>query len=333
MSVREGASKTQSPAPVPPGTEESGEPRASLSTLQWIALAVGVAVFVTACISLGRWQFSRHEARDEVIATIVENYDSQPRELSSFVRSVSDPLPASEVWAVAQLEGEYLPQYTALLRNRPINSTPSVHVLVPFAMDNGRVILVNRGWVPYDNGVERPSRIPEPPSGQVTITVHLRATEPSSSKDAPSGQVQAINVEDAFAAGAHYAALPELDSKSTFTQVYGSLRSETPEPQEPVNSLPRPSTDPKSHLSYAMQWWVFALGGLAGFVVLIVREVRKRRPGVAVENNPFAQLARQDSDEPSFDSQALSSSRQQRRRSQASMSEEDYEDSLFSDDT
>lgn len=307
-----------------------------LSALQWIGIALGVAAAVMLCITAGRWQWHRHEARDAVIHTIVANYESEPQALSLLVPDTQSELPDEDVWARAVVTGHYVPQYTALLRNRPIESTPSVHVLVPFVTEDGATLLVNRGWVPFDTNVDRPSVLPEPPTGTVQIIVHLRQDEPATKRTAPVGQVQAINIQAALSTGLEYGGGDTSTLPEAYAHVYGSLDSEDPAATDPINRLPKPSTDPKSHLSYAFQWWVFAIGAGAGFVVLIFREVRRKRGHSPDTANPFSQLNQRAQAEQTGDAQSNDERVSpegvpsgKRKRAQRTQSEEDYEDSLF----
>jgi cytochrome oxidase assembly protein ShyY1 len=309
----------QMPEPRQPTSDAAD--RKPLSTLQWIGVALLVALAVVGCITAGRWQFSRYEHREEAINTVKANYESVPVPLEELLSSPDAELDPSQPWTRVEATGRYAPQYTALLRNRPINSTPSVHVLVPFVTNSGHTLLVNRGWSAQDTDFERPSVLPDPPAGEVTIVVHLRPSEPKPTRGAPVGQVQMIHVPDAFAAGLEWGSGTAGDLPGQYENVYGSLDSESPAATDYINPPPRPSTDPKNHLSYALQWWVFAIGAVAGFGVLIIRETRSRRAPNA-QTNPFAELNRLER------SSGEGSSATSRRRRQEP-TEEDYEDSLF----
>ena len=297
------------------------------SFLQWLGIALAVAVVVILCLSLGRWQWSRHVNKDARIDTIAVNYSADPVALSEVVPSPSDAISDSQVWTPVSVRGTYVPQATALLRNRPIASTPSVHVLVPLETEDGAVLLVNRGWVPYDVDVTRPSTIPAPPTGLVTVTVHLRHSEARVGRDAPDGQVQSITVADALVAGATYGGLEQWPTMPVYEHVYGSLIEEDPAPTTAMRALPEPDTDPGSHLSYALQWWVFAIGAGAGFFVLVVREHRSRRAPVSSEYNPFAALNAQEGTSRTGKQHGAG----QRKTRHIKDVDADYEDSLFVD--
>jgi len=255
-------------------------------------LAVSLA---TACVFLGRWQWHRHEWRDAQIAIVKENFGADPIALST-VLSPDQPLPADEVWRPVLVTGHYEPAATVELRNRPADGIPAYHVLVPFVVedssagtatsptDAGTVLVVDRGWVPTGEDADADVTAPAPPSGTVTVTARLRASEPDSARHAPAGQVQAIAVDEVLDVAG-------IDAPTW--QVYGGLVSESPAVAEQPGTLPEPSIDPGSHLSYAFQWWVFALGSLVGFGWLARREILEAddEPVAPVDPDPWAPRA------------------------------------------
>ena len=240
-----------------------------------VGLVVVAVVVAVTCTFLGRWQWDRHVARDAAIAVVQANYAAAPVDLADVVADPDAPLPDADAWRSVQVRGRYLPEATVLLRNRPVGGAPGYHVLVPLVVQDaapadfgppvaaGRVLVVDRGWVPMGEDGSAEVDVPAAPAGDVTVTVRLRQGEAATGRDAPEGQVQTIAPAQVLAAGGAtgdpYAA-------------YGGLLEEQPAPAETLGALPAPSTDPGSHLSYAFQWWVFALGGLVAFSVAARRE-------------------------------------------------------------
>ncbi|WP_217615722.1 SURF1 family protein [Cellulomonas sp. GbtcB1] len=226
-----------------------------------VLLAVAVSV---ACVFLGRWQWHRHVARDAAIRLVEQNYSADPVPLDALLPEPGAELDPGDVWRQATVTGTYDADAAVLLRNRPVNSQPGFHVLVPLVQADGSALVVDRGWVAWDDDASGEVAVPAPPSGEVTVTVHLRRDEAADPRSAPAGQVQAINVGQVLAAGG---------SDAASYAGYGGLVDETPAPAVALGRLPAPSTDPGSHLSYAFQWWTFSVGSLAAFGWLARREL------------------------------------------------------------
>jgi len=243
------------------------------SPRQWVALAAVVLVLAISCVGLGRWQWHRYAVRSAEIERIDTNYAASPVALDD-VLAPSGTLAEADVWRQVRLTGHYLADATVLLRNRPVGGGAGFHVLAPFVDDaSGATIVVDRGFLP---GLEAPApdAVPQPPTGEVTVVAHLRQDEPASRRSPVPGQVHAISTAQVLArGGAGTGAVRTVHA-------YGVLASETPSGADAPATLPPPSTDPGSHLSYAFQWWVFALGLVAMFVVLFRRDRLSRRVSI-----------------------------------------------------
>lgn len=237
-----------------------------------VALLVSVG-----CVGAGLWQWSRHEVRGAAIALVERNHGAEPVDVGELL-APGRPLAADDVWRPVTVRGTYLPS-AVLLRNRPVEGRPGFHVLAPLLVTEGPlrggVLVVDRGWVPLgeDGGtVDAPSL----PAGEVDVVVHLRSAEAPSPRDAPAGQVQAIAPDQVRAAATAAGDVGEGWPADATLAAYGALVSEDGARPAGLGALPEPSRDPGSHLSYAFQWWVFALGALGTGVVLVVRGVRER---------------------------------------------------------
>ena len=155
---------------------------------------------------------------------------------------VGDALPALDAWAEAdewlpvELTGRYLVDQQLLVRNRPYNGASGFEVLVPFELDDGRVFVVDRGWVPVGSSIEAPDAVPAPPDGDVTVVARLKPGEPTlPGRTAPEGQLATI----------HLPSVAELVGDDTYTGAYGLLASEDPAPASAPSrrSSPRPTRD------------------------------------------------------------------------------------------
>jgi cytochrome oxidase assembly protein ShyY1 len=243
-----------------------------------VGLVLLGVVMAVACVFLGRWQWHRHVDRDAAIQIVEQNYSADPVPLAELLPEPGAVLDPDDVWRQATVTGTYDAAATVLLRNRPVDSQPGFHVLVPLRLADGAVLVVDRGWVAWDDDASGEVTVPAPPAGQVDVTVHLRPDEPASERGAPDAQVQAINVEQVLAAGGA-TGVPSFGG-------YGAALDEDPAAPMELGTLPEPSTDPGSHLSYAFQWWTFALGSVAALTWLARRELVEAVPGQDDEADP-----------------------------------------------
>lgn len=233
----------------------------------YVLIAIGFAV---ACAFLANWQFERNESRSEQIALVEQNYDAQPVPLADLIGD-GGSLDPEDQWHPVILQGEYLDDQQVLVRNRPHGGTSAFEVLVPFRDVDGRVFIVDRGWVPPGDG-DAPDAVPAPPQGEVRVTVRLRPGEqlPASGRGAPEGQVPTIN-------------LPSIDALvqgDVITGAYGQLVEEDPAADAPLGGFASPTDDPGPHLSYAIQWILFALMGFIFIGYIIRTEIVKHREDV-----------------------------------------------------
>ncbi len=249
-------------------TRAAQAPRA----LRWTVYVAIAIVFAIACGFLSNWQFSRNAERSRQLELISAHYDASPVPLAS-VLATGARLDPSDEWTPVELHGEYLADEQVLARNRPHGGTAAFEVLVPFRQDDGRVVLVDRGWVPPGEGTG-PDAVPAPPTGAATVVVRLRPGEElRSTSEAPPGQVPVINlplIADTIASG-----------EALETGAYGLLVSEDPAPATAPQTIEDPSDDPGPYLSYAVQWILFAVMGFAFIGYIIVTERRHARDDAA----------------------------------------------------
>jgi cytochrome oxidase assembly protein ShyY1 len=230
---------------------------------RWVGYLALTVVFAIVCVSLGVWQLARRaEARAE-IDRVESNWDSAPVPIDDVLPTL-DAFANDDKWMPVELTGHYLLDEQLLARNRPLNDTTGFEVLVPFELADGTIFIVDRGWVPTGNDQDAPDAVPPPPTGEVTVVARLKAGEPTVfGRSAPDGQVATINLPEIAA----------LLDAPTYTGAYGLLVSEDPSVARPVAAA-KPYPDEGPHLSYAFQWFVFALLGFVGFGFALRQEYR-----------------------------------------------------------
>ena len=240
--------------------------------LGYVALAVAFAI---ACCALGWWQWSRREEALAAIARLDANWDRAPV-------AVGDALPALDAyepdqqWTPVALEGEYLVDEELLLRGRWRQGVVGFDVVVPFRTTAGEVLWVDRGWIAGD-GPERPATAPATPTGPLEVVARLRGDEGAiAGRGAPDGQIASVDLD----------ALAARSGLPTYTGAYGLLVSEDGAAPADVAAAPRPVLDEGPHLSYSLQWFVFALGGFAGLGWAMRQEARALSDAPPLEPRP-----------------------------------------------
>ncbi len=262
---------------------------AAPAAVRWTAYLGVAVVFAIACGFLSHWQFSRNADRAEQLALIAANYHATPVPLDDLIPE-GDALRPADEWRQARLVGTYLADRQLLARNRPQNGTVAYEVLVPLRLADGRLFLIDRGWVATGSTSDTSAAVPAPPTGTVTVTARLRPGEPlpPSGRSAPPGQVPSINLALA-------AELLGADGARLEQSGYGLMVSEAPAPATAPNPLASPDSDPGPFLSYAVQWILFAVMAFA-FIWYVIRTERRHRREEAEEAAAVAALAVTDPD-------------------------------------
>lgn len=229
---------------------------------RWIGILGFTLAFAVACIGLGQWQFDRRASAQAAIALLDTNYALPTAPLLEVVETV-DEFDATEKWRSVRLTGEYDPE-VLYVRTRSGAGGIGFEQLALLRQADGTVFVVNRGWVPANGDNSAPATTPPLPVGTVTVTVHLMPGEQQIvGRTAPAGQIATI----------HLTAIDELDEGKVFRGWYGRVDTESPSADTGA-PWTRPVLDEGPHLSYALQWYVFAAMGFVGYGWALRKEHR-----------------------------------------------------------
>lgn len=224
-----------------------------LRSKRWAGYLALVIVFAVACCALGTWQLNRRAEAQAEIARIDANYDAEPVGIDD---ALPDPagFDIDQRWRVVALAGEYLPDEEVVVRNRPYQGASGFEVVTPFRLSDGAVFFVDRGWISQASD-GRPSEYAAPPVGQVEAVVRLKAGEGTIAGRTSAGdEFATIDLNE----------LAERVGGDAYTGAYGLLVQQGTEASEPPLAFSRPVRDEGPHLSYALQWFVFALMAFVG---------------------------------------------------------------------
>lgn len=226
---------------------------AFLRSPRWAGYLALVIVFAVASCALGTWQLNRRAEALAEVARIDANYDAEAIPVSE---ALPDParFDIDERWQVVALSGQYLADEEIVVRNRPFEGSSGFEVVTPFRLDDGSVFMVDRGWIAQDSE-GRPSEYAPPPAGHVEIEARLKAGEERIAGRTSTG-IEFATID--------LAELAERVGEPSYTGAYGVLVQSGADVEEPPLAAARPVRDEGPHLSYALQWFVFALLGFIG---------------------------------------------------------------------
>jgi cytochrome oxidase assembly protein ShyY1 len=233
----------------------------------WLALFVVVLAFAYLCFTvLAPWQLGKNTKTSRENAQISQSLTADPVPLTSLLPQQDSSAPDAQ-WRRVTATGRYLPDAQVLARLRSVDGEPAFEVLVPFAVEGGPTVLVDRGYVRPVQGSRVPT-IPPPPAEPVTITARLRDSEALAQGKEPfrqdgAQQVYSINTTQIAAV--------------TGVPLAGSYLQLVEDQPGGLGVIGLPHLDAGPFLSYGIQWIAFGIIAPIGVGYFVYSEVRQRR--------------------------------------------------------
>lgn len=234
---------------------------------QWLALIVVVIAFAYLCFTvLAPWQLGKNTDTARENDQIARSVTAEPVPVTSLL-SQQDSAAPDEQWRQVTATGRYLPDAQVLARLRVVEGDPAYQVLVPFAVDGGPTVLVDRGYVKPIRGSEVPPIEPVP-GGTVSITARLRDSETAPRDKAP---LQAEGYQQVYAIDtAQVSALTGVPLTGSYLQLVDDQPGA-------LGVIPLPHLDAGPFLSYGIQWIAFGIIAPIGLGYFVYSEIRQRR--------------------------------------------------------
>ncbi len=228
---------------------------------------MATVAFAVVCARLGLWQLDRLAQRRAFNAHLEARLAAAARPVESLP---GDTAQGHYHRVIARGRFEY--DHQVVLAARSQLGSPGVHLLTPLRLDNGAVVVVNRGWVYAPDAMtidEGPWR--EHDGDTVTVVGYAETWSERQTSTAPARPRVVRALDSAVVAQA--IGTPMLPYY--VAQTSDSVRA----PDRPVR-LGEPVLDDGSHRSYAIQWFSFALIAVIGGTLLVREELARRRASV-----------------------------------------------------
>jgi surfeit locus 1 family protein len=228
------------------------------STIAFLIVAICLAA---GCIRLGIWQLDRRKQRLAMNTRIESRMNAPARPVTAIDRDTIESR-----FATVIVSG--VPDYghEVVLTHRGHNGSPGVDVLTPVRLPGqDTAVLVNRGWVYSPDGM-----FIELDRWRDTATTFTGYVD--SFRSSPGDTLQGRRIRhasfEAIARAIPYPIHPFY--VVALTPASGDSSSSAPK----IIRLPPPKLDQGPHLSYALQWFGFAMIALVGGVIVAARSMR-----------------------------------------------------------
>jgi surfeit locus 1 family protein len=225
-----------------------------------VIVGLGAAIM----ISLGFWQLDRLEERKAHNAQIESQIHQPPLPITGEILD-----PTGLEYRPVTVTGTYDYSQEIILRNRTLNDAPGVHVLTPLKIEGSdKAVLVDRGWIPYEFSLFSKREPYQNVSGRVTVTGLLRLSQ---SKTAPIGPSDPfVNADMPRLDAWYWVNIPQIQQQFREYELLPFYIEQDPGPDETAIPAPTHEIDMSegSHLSYAIQWFSFAIILVVGSIGL-----------------------------------------------------------------
>lgn len=230
-----------------------------------VAAFVGLAVLV----GLGTWQIQRLHWKEALIADMAARIAAAPVALPANLVDA-----AALAYVPVRLEGRFLHDKEMYLGARTYRGTVGFHVVTPLILDDGRAVLVDRGWVPPAR--KAPDTRPESqPPGPVVVDGLIRL----------GGWRGAAMFRPANEPARNLWLWPDLPAMAAWaglerpvTQVYVAAGPAPNPGGPPIGGQTRIELR-NDHLLYAVTWYALAVA------LLVIYVLHQSRP-MAAEEGP-----------------------------------------------
>lgn len=229
--------------------------------VRWMVVGV-IVLAIWTCVRLGFWQWHKAEQKLEITRALTAHAGA----VTVAVQDLANPakVEALHLQTVA-FKGHYLPQFSFFLDNQVEQGQAGFQVMTPFLLsDQLSVIWVNRGWI---GGFADHQKLPAVVTSQTEQVIkglfwQQRKTGFRLDKPAETWQVVQPVIDFAYLRQHVPYSFPDV-----------VLKLDPGMPEGYIRHWEVPAGQVEKHLSYAYQWFGFALASL---VIGIYQMIEKR---------------------------------------------------------
>ena len=242
-------------------------------TLRWIGITLAVLIAVGVMIRLGFWQLDRLSQRRALNARVSAQIDAPILDLNQGI--AVDQLYDMEYHSV-MLVGTFDFSQEVILRNQVHGDQLGYAVITPLKIQGSDYsVLVERGWIPLDQASPaQRSQFDEP--GTVTVKGILRRSQ---TQPVFAGAVDPTLTPGQTRLDAWNMVNVDRIQQQVNLKLLPVYIQQAPDPSwtaMPYRSVSTPDLSDGPHMSYAIQWFLFASVLGVGYPIFVRRKMRKK---------------------------------------------------------
>jgi len=227
-----------------------------------IKLTLVLLVLALVFLRLGWWQMERKSEKQQLF----NRFNDAP------VMPLRQAFDTESRFARVEAYGSYDPERHVLLDNRILNGRAGVHVLTPFTLQDGTVLLVNRGWLPLP-----PDRrsLPEVPTAGGLRSVRGILNRPPEGGPRIGGAD--VLVQDHWPQLVTYLELGAIGTALETSLAPWLLQLDPAGPSDFEGRQWQAAVmGPEVHGAYALQWFSLAIAALVIWFILGFRRAKQQ---------------------------------------------------------
>jgi cytochrome oxidase assembly protein ShyY1 len=236
---------------------------------KWIGFHLLVIVLVVVMINLAFWQIRRLDSRRHFNAEVRANANQPIIPFDDLATAISQP--STIEWRRVRVTGSYVPGHEFLVVNRSQDGATGRNVVDALKLDDGSLLLVNRGFVPDADTA------PRLPAGSVEVVGRLRVSEHRTTGQAADNGADVLTEIRRIDIGA----LSQQFSGAKVQPMYVEQLESAPADAASLQPIVAPTLDEGPHLSYTIQWFIFSGCVIVGWVLAVRRSIATRSGKVA----------------------------------------------------
>ncbi|MEO1956410.1 MAG: SURF1 family protein [Methylophilaceae bacterium] len=232
-----------------------------------LLMTITTLLVMALCIRSGFWQYGKAQARIVAQQQIDQGLAQAPVQLTASIKD-------NDQWRFKRItfKGVYMPEYEIVLDNRVHAGKAGYQIMTPVKVEGDEeYVLVNRGWI--DGNLNREAPVYETPAGEHTFVGDLFF---------PLDKVFTLEAEhdlnEEWEPLWQHIDMPRYQSLVPFkVKPYIVRLALSNGAGGFVREWPVPKNRITLHLGYAYQWFGFAFTFFVIYVVLNLKQLKKRK--------------------------------------------------------